>query len=94
MNQLISTLIAFILEYARKTDVILKSYFVILYMDKSNGILESEKLFTTLVTLFVPSFCSNPNALGYSIFSDDCTGRWMNTINHPGQLKNSPVYQS
>ena len=43
-------------------------------MDKRNVIFESEKLLQTLVTLFVPSFCSNPNALGYSIFSDDRTG--------------------
>ena len=61
--------------YTRKTDDFQKSYFVILYMDKSNGI---SGIITTLVTLFIPSFCSNPNALGLSIFNDDLTGRWMN----------------
>ena len=29
---------------------------------------------TTLVTLLVPSFCYNANALGYVIFNDDRTG--------------------
>ena len=54
--------------YSRKTDDVQKSYFVILYMDESNRILN---YYNFGDSVFV---CLNPNALGYSIFNDDRTG--------------------